>query len=139
MNGGAFRNGNTITAHFEYGTDLTYGTSTPDQLLTGAVTGDGSVAVARLSASLTGLAPHTLYHFRLVAKDGAQAKNSTDLTFRTGNTPPKAVNDSAILTSSAPMTIPVLSNDTDADGDTLTVTRVYQGAAARSRSMATAP
>jgi hypothetical protein len=40
------------------------------------------------------------------------------------NRPPNAVDDAAATTSSTPVTINVLANDTDPDGDTLTVTSV---------------
>ncbi len=44
------------------------------------------------------------------------------------NTPPDAVDDSAsVLQDSGPNTIDVLANDTDGNGDTLTITAVTQG------------
>jgi hypothetical protein len=45
----------------------------------------------------------------------------TSLT-ATADTPPVAVNDNASTTPATPVTVPVLTNDTDADGDTVTVT-----------------
>jgi hypothetical protein len=42
------------------------------------------------------------------------------------NTPPDAVNDSAVTTQNSLVSISVLTNDTDADGDTLTVESVTQ-------------
>jgi hypothetical protein len=45
----------------------------------------------------------------------------TSLT-ATPDTPPVATNDSASTAAGTPVTIPVLANDTDADGDTLTIT-----------------
>jgi hypothetical protein len=44
------------------------------------------------------------------------------------NQPPVAVNDSASTTVDAPVTVPVLSNDSDPNGDALTVTNVTQPA-----------
>lgn len=46
------------------------------------------------------------------------------LTSNTPNTPPVAVNDTASVNASASVDIAVLSNDTDADGNTLKVTAV---------------
>jgi VCBS repeat-containing protein len=43
------------------------------------------------------------------------------------NDPPVAVNDSATTNENAPVTVNVLNNDSDADGDTLTVDSVTQG------------
>jgi uncharacterized repeat protein (TIGR01451 family) len=45
-----------------------------------------------------------------------------------GNDPPVAVDDSDTTDSDTPVTIDVLHNDSDPDGDTLTVTSVTQGA-----------
>ncbi|HLY50104.1 MAG TPA: Ig-like domain-containing protein [Solirubrobacteraceae bacterium] len=47
---------------------------------------------------------------------------STSITSITATTPPVAHNDSATTSPGTPVTISVLANDTDADGDTLTVT-----------------
>ena len=44
-----------------------------------------------------------------------------------GNNPPVAVNDSASTPQDTPVTIDVLSNDSDLDGDNLTVVSVTQG------------
>jgi len=44
------------------------------------------------------------------------------------NNPPIAIDDSATTVRSAPVTIGVLANDTDPDGDALTLTSVTQGA-----------
>jgi hypothetical protein len=44
------------------------------------------------------------------------------------NGPPDAVNDTTVTNEDTPLTIEVLTNDSDPDGDALTVTRVTQGA-----------
>ena len=49
----------------------------------------------------------------------------TDLLFRDTNDTPDAVDDTGLSTAEdTPLNIPVLGNDTDSDGDTLTVTAV---------------
>jgi len=63
--------------HFEYGTSEAYGQSTPVAEL---APGDGPLAV---EAPLTGLAPGTLYHFRIVAENEAGALQEPDQTFET--------------------------------------------------------
>ena len=53
----------TVSYHFDYGTSAAYGASTP------TATATATAAGAPVSASLTGLAPYTTYHYRLVASD----------------------------------------------------------------------
>ncbi|HLX32549.1 MAG TPA: fibronectin type III domain-containing protein [Gaiellaceae bacterium] len=59
--------------HFDYGTSLSYGTSTPS----------GTAASGTLTAVLTGLTPGTTYHFRIFGDSGA----GSDATFTTGVPP----------------------------------------------------
>jgi uncharacterized repeat protein (TIGR01451 family) len=49
------------------------------------------------------------------------------ITVTNGNDPPVAVDDSATTDADTPVTIDVLHNDSDPDGDTLTVASVTQG------------
>src|SRR4051794_932424 len=63
--------------HFEYGTTTGYGSSTPTSDA-GAGTADVSV-----SASLTGLAPGTTYHYRLVATSARGTTPGADRTLVT--------------------------------------------------------
>ena len=51
-----------------------------------------------------------------------------DLAFLTSNRPPVAKNDNATTPAGTPVTIPVLANDLDADGNTLTVSAFTQPA-----------
>ncbi len=71
------------TYHFEYGTDITYGNSTP---VDSAGSGSRSVAVSK---AITGLQPNTEYHFRLVASNAAGPDESADHTFTTDADPPQ--------------------------------------------------
>ncbi|MCP5404790.1 MAG: tandem-95 repeat protein [Pseudomonadaceae bacterium] len=71
------------------------------------------------------------FTYRVV--DGCGAEDVATVTITVGtppNTPPDATNDVATaVCDCAPVTINVLANDSDADGDTLTVTRIVSGPA----------
>jgi hypothetical protein len=76
LNGTVNPNKETTSYHFNYGTTTSYGSVTP----TASVTGNAGKSV---SATVTGLAPSTTYHFRLVATNPSGAANGQDLTFTT--------------------------------------------------------
>jgi hypothetical protein len=63
---------------FEYGTTTAYGESAP---CVGSIPTDSSNHAP--SAELTGLLPHTTYHFRLVAENANGSNTSADQTFTT--------------------------------------------------------
>jgi hypothetical protein len=69
--------GAATTVHFEYGTNSSYGTRTPDQSLAA-----GS-ADQLPSATLSGLAPATTYHARVVATNAGGTVDGPDFTFTT--------------------------------------------------------
>jgi Ca2+-binding RTX toxin-like protein len=73
---------------FEYGTSASYGSKT-----TATAAGSGSANVAVLK-SLSGLAPATTYHYRLVAKSSSGTTNGGDGLFTTAS-PPIAVTAAA--------------------------------------------
>ncbi len=77
--------------YFEYGPTSSYGSNT-----TSTDAGSGTNDVPE-SAALTGLAPSTTYHYRIVAVSTAGTTNGADQTFTT-TTPPGA-------TTSAPSTV----------------------------------
>jgi len=54
--------------------------------------------------------------------NGGTSTSTVTITVNSVNDVPVAVNDNAITPEDTPVTIPVLGNDTDADGDPLTVT-----------------
>jgi phosphodiesterase/alkaline phosphatase D-like protein len=70
------------TYHFEYGTGVSYGSRTAESAPIGAGTQD-QAAIAHLS----GLAPGTTYHFRVVASNGIGTADGTDQTFTTSPAP----------------------------------------------------
>ena len=59
---------------------------------------------------------------------GGSATGTVDVMVTPEPDAPNAVNDTATAGVGGPIVIPVLANDTDADGDTLQVTAVTQGA-----------
>jgi predicted lipoprotein with Yx(FWY)xxD motif len=64
--------------HFEYGTTTAYGTSVP------VPEGDAGVeAIATVAQTITGLAPNTTYHYRLVASNAGGRGEGSDATFDT--------------------------------------------------------
>lgn len=79
LNGTVFPNKENTTYYFEYGTSTAYGSRTPDQGPTG---GNAGKAV---SADITGLAPSTTYHYRVVAVNPSAPGGvfGNDVTFTT--------------------------------------------------------
>jgi hypothetical protein len=74
-------NGLSTTYHFEYGPSTSYGHATGDGSAAAVfTTGDGS-------AALVGLAPNTLYHYRLVATSASGTSVGADATFTTTGPP----------------------------------------------------
>ena len=67
--------------HFEYGTSTNYSASTP------AANAGSSNAAEAVSAAISGLAPSTSYHFRLVATSASGTINGADQTFTTAAAP----------------------------------------------------
>jgi len=61
--------------------------------------------------------------YSVVVTNSAGSVTSSNAVL-TVNTPPQAVNDGATTTMNTPVTVAVLTNDSDSDGDTLTVTTV---------------
>jgi subtilisin-like proprotein convertase family protein len=88
LNGAHNSGGNATDYRFEWGTSTGYGQTT-------ALTAGGSSASAvPVSAALTGLAPSTTYHYRLVAlRDGFVLSRGADQVFTTAAPPPVVVPD----------------------------------------------
>jgi len=99
----------------DYGETTSYGESVYD--------GD---EVTSHSITLTGLQPNTTYFYMATSTDSAANSASMDGSpFTTEeNTPPVAVNDSVTTTEGVAVVIDVLANDSDYDGDALTVESV---------------
>jgi hypothetical protein len=73
--------GEQTTYVFQYGTTRGYGLQTPL-----APVGAGTSGV-RVSQTLSGLAPLTTYHYRILASNGSGARAGTDGTFKTTAVP----------------------------------------------------
>ena len=76
-------NHSQTTYHFDYGTDTTYGSTTP---VDSAGAGARKVSVSK---TITGLQPSTEYHFRLVATNAAGVTEGADQSFTTDAKPPQ--------------------------------------------------
>ncbi len=73
-------NSQATTYHFEWGADASYGTQVPAEF--DLVAGSGAVPV-KVSANISGLAPHSTYHFRLVAANPSGTTAGPDQEFIT--------------------------------------------------------
>lgn len=110
FNGHLAAGASVTNPRFEWGTSTAYGNTNP--------------AVANQS-SQSGLLRDTTYHYRFVAEVGGVTQYGDDACFVTGhNAAPVAVDDKVVFTSGSAVVINVTANDTDADGDTRTVTSV---------------
>jgi hypothetical protein len=81
VNGLITPRGLPTTVHFLYGLTTAYGAQTPDVALGAGFSG------VPTSASLTGLQPHTRYHFRAVASNSLGSKRGGDRYFTTASAP----------------------------------------------------
>jgi len=82
LNGSVNPNGADTTYYFEYGTTISYGSTTP---VTGPLSGTSPIVVSRFIGALT---PGTTYHFDLVATNAYGTTNGGDRTFTTSTAPP---------------------------------------------------
>jgi hypothetical protein len=89
---------------------------------------DQFVETATNTASVQGLQPGSTYYFAVRACDSAKTNcsgfsNEVSATLPASNNPPNAVNDTAsVPEDSVNNTLNVLSNDSDVDGQALTIT-----------------
>ena len=94
---GQVRTGGQATSwHFEYGTTGGYGHDTPGDTV------PGSTVAAGVSATLTGLSPNTVYHYRLVAHNASGDATGDDMTFTTPAPPPPVVSGLAPASGPSP-------------------------------------
>ena len=107
------------------GTTLSYSLSGADAALFDINSSTGAVSIkaaANFEAKST-------YNFDVIASDGAlSATQAVTLSVTNVNEGPSGSADSASTADNTAVTINVLSNDTDIDGDTLSVASVTQGA-----------
>ena len=85
LNGTVDPNHNATTFHFEYGRTTSYGSRTTEA---------GTDATKRkqpVSSAISGLAPTTTYHFRIVVSGGGTTVIGADKTFKTTAQPPNSI------------------------------------------------
>lgn len=116
VNGTVNAKGSTRDVFFDYGLTTSYGASAP--AAQSPVNGDGTVPV---SATLTGLLPHKKYNYRVRASGALGSANGGNMIFNTANRVPEAQGDSFAVLPGAKATLGVLTNDTDLDGDVLSI------------------
>ena len=119
LNGSVNARSNARNVTFEYGTTVSYGTelaATPGTLSNSVET--------PVSLAVTGLLPHTLYHYRAKASGVAGTAVGPDNTLITANSVPVANPDGFAVLPGGKVTLNVFANDLDADGDALTIATV---------------
>lgn len=104
LNASVNPNGANTTVHFEYGLDTTYGSTTANQIF-------GGSADQAVLATVGGLTPSTMYHYRIVAVNSVGTTNGADVAFVTAAPPNpftgcdlvvyRVGDGSAVLTASA--------------------------------------
>ncbi len=116
LNGTVNANNSSTTVTFNYGLTTAYGTTVPG--VPSTVTGS---SVTTVTAAITGLAPGTLYHFRVSGVNAGGTANGGDLTFTTS--PPPAVVTTAATGIAA--TAATLNGTINANNSSTTVTFDY--------------
>jgi hypothetical protein len=91
-------NKDSTTVSFQYGTTTAYGATAA----AGTVKGNAAKSV---SASISGLAPSTLYHFRVTATNGSGQSIGQDVTFRTAASGPPPSGKNAVDIAAVPGTV----------------------------------
>jgi hypothetical protein len=99
LNGTVSANKQSTTSSFDYGTTMAYGANAS----AGTVNGNAGKSV---SATISGLTPSTVYHFRLTATNASGQSTGQDMTFTTAATgpPPYAIKN-AVSIAVAPGTV----------------------------------
>ena len=116
-------NGAATTVTFSYGTTTSYGTTVTATPVLLAADVDKAV-----TASLEGLDRGTTYHFKATATSTLGTTNTADTIFLAAtNAAPIAKADTATLRGRTPIVINVLKNDSDKEGDVISISSVTQG------------
>jgi hypothetical protein len=76
LTGSVDPNGDATTFQFQYGTTSAYGSVTPEQ----TISGDGKRTI---TADISGLAPATTYHYRLIARNSKGLAKGADKALKT--------------------------------------------------------
>jgi uncharacterized repeat protein (TIGR03803 family) len=124
LNANITLNGTPAVVYFEYGPTAAYGKRTPGVLLE-----PGADATVAFSAVATGLTRNTPFRFRVVAENDGGTTYGADLgDTTTSNSAPTAAADIVPIRAKEILTISVLANDNDPDGDPFTMDAFTQGA-----------
>ncbi|MES2599154.1 MAG: cadherin-like domain-containing protein [Verrucomicrobiota bacterium] len=107
----------TAEVRFEYGLSAT----ALNQVITAAPATVTASTATPVSSSLGGLLPHTKYFYRAAAASATGLGAGSVMNFTTLDRKPAGLPDTALAVPGSPVTIHVLANDTDPDGDALTV------------------
>lgn len=97
LNGTVNPNGHETKFFFKYGTTTAYGQTAP---AVPQVVGSGTTP-SPATASISGLAPRTTYHFKLVAESSAGTKEGSDQSFTTFGSPLATTGQAASITDVA--------------------------------------
>jgi len=76
LNGSLDPHGLTTNVYFQYGTTTSYGLTTPIQSKNGNM-------YQNVAGNISSLSANTVYHFRIVATNGAGTRYGSDRTFTT--------------------------------------------------------
>jgi hypothetical protein len=93
LNGTVNPNGLATSYHFVYGTTAAYGSATT------ALSAGSGTSPAAVSATLTGLAPNTTYHYQLLAGNSVGPSSGADQTFTTPPASAPGASPTALLAS----------------------------------------
>lgn len=123
LHGMANSAGRPATVKFDYGPTNAYGSSV--QAVPAEIEGDANMPV---SADLAGLSGRATYHYRVVLGGPGWSVAGEDMTFTTLNRPPVPQSDVFYILPGTNVTLDVLANDADPDGDLLEILAFSQPA-----------
>ncbi len=121
LNGSVNAKGFARTVTFDYGITKAYGSSA-----TASQSPLNTSVATPVTASITGLLPHTKYNFRVHADGDLGSAEGANQTFITLNHVPVAAPQAVTALPSAKVAIDVLSAAADADGDALRISTFSQ-------------
>jgi phosphodiesterase/alkaline phosphatase D-like protein len=124
LNGALAPDGLDARYYFEYGEEQSYGVKVPAP--PGADAGSAS-SVEHVQAALTGLLPHTTYHYRIVASNSLGTTDGEDMTFTTSAVP-ATVNDQPPTVSNIMRTSAVVNSTVNTENSPTTLHAEYVAA-----------
>jgi uncharacterized delta-60 repeat protein len=118
LSGAGSSNGLATNVAFQYSADATMTTGVTTTASEAIGTDVVGVSTTR---AISGLLPHSTYYYRAISTNTMGTTNGTIRSFVTANTPPVAPNGTATATTGDAKTITLPFSNTDADGDTVTL------------------